>query len=197
MKMETNKIAKLLQTYFNGESTAEEERALENYFKSGKIAEEFQEYAPFFNGISELANVSDDSNIEEEIMDFILENENREKTRYRWLWQTVTGIAASVIVILGGFLFYQQQQQPFKDTFEDPQEAYVYAQQTLQLVSEKYNKGLVGLSNFEKLQKASEPIKKATAPVNEFYNAIEKMDKNPVDNNPEKKGENFESTDSI
>ncbi len=195
--METNKIAKLLQTYFNGESTIEEERALENYFKSGKVAEEFQEYTPFFNGISELANVSGVQNIEEEIMDFILENENREKTRYRWLWKTVTGIAASVIIILGGFLFYQQQQQPFKDTFDDPEEAYAYALQTLQYVSGKYNKGLAGLSGFYKLQKASQPIRKATAPVNEFYNALEKMEKNPVQINSENTEEKKKSTDSI
>jgi hypothetical protein len=195
--METNKIAKLLQAFFNGESTIEEERILETYFKSGKVAEEFQEYTSYFNGISELANVSDDGNIEEEVMDFILENENREKTRYRWLWKTVTGIAASVIIILGGFLFYQQQQKPFKDTFDDPKEAYAYAQQTLQFVSVKYNKGIAGLSNFEKLQKAAQPIKKATAPVNEFYDALEKMKKNQVRNDAENKEENKKSTDSI
>jgi len=195
--METNKIAKLLQTYFNGESSVEEERALENYFRSGNVASEFQEYAAFFNGISELANVSGDQNIEEEIMDFILENENREKTRYRWLWQTVTGIAASVIIILGGFLFYQQQQKPFEDTFKNPDEAYAYAEQTMQFISEKYAKGLTGLSNFEKLQKVNQPIQKATAPVIEFYNAIEKMENNPVQINPENPEENKKSTDSI
>ena len=135
--METKKIAKLLQTYFNGESTVEEERTLETYFKSGNVAEELMEYAPYFNGISELATVTDDRNFEEEVMDFILENENQEKTKYRRLWQTVTGIAASVIIVLGGFLFYQQQQKPFKDTFDDPKEAYAYAQQTLQFVSVK------------------------------------------------------------
>lgn len=195
--METKKIAELLQTFFNGESTIEEERALETYFKSGNVAEEFREYAAYFNGISELANITDDRNIEEEVMDFILENELREKTRYRWLWQTVTGIAASVIIILGGFLFYQQQQKPFDDTFKDPKEAYAYAQQTLHFVSGKYNKGLAGLSNFEKLQKASQPIKRATAPVNEFYNALEKMEKNQVQIDAESKAENKKSTDSI
>jgi hypothetical protein len=195
--METDKIAKLLQTYFNGESTTEEERELENYFRSGNVEAEFQEYAPFFAGISELANVSRDSNIEEEIMDFILENENREKTRYRWLWQTVTGIAASVIIVLGGFLFYQQQQKPFDDTFKNPEEAYAYAEQTMQFISEKYAKGLTGLSNFEKLQKVNQPIQKATAPVIEFYDAIEKMENNPVQINPENTEENKKSTDSI
>jgi len=195
--METDKIAKLLQNFFNGESTVDEERALEFYFSSGKVAEEFQKYTPYFNGISELANVSDDNNIEEEIMDFILENENREKTRYRWLWQTVTGIAASVIIILGGFLFYQQQQKPFKDTFDNPKEAYAYAQHTLQFVSGKYNKGLAGLSGFEKLQKATQPIKKGVAPVNEFYNAIEKMEKGNTRNNSENIERNKKSNDSI
>ena len=164
--METKEIAKLLQKFFNGESTGEEEKTLESYFRSGEVAEEFKDYAAFFNGISYLANVTDYSYIEDEIMDFILENENREKTRYRWLWQTVTGIAASVIIILGGFLFYQQQQKPFNDTFEDPKEAYAYAQQTLQFMSVKYNKGIAGLSGFEKLNKAAQPIKRATAPVN-------------------------------
>ncbi len=195
--METKKIAKLLQTYFNGESTIEEERILETYFKSGNVANEFQEYAGFFNGISELANISDDTNMEEEIMDFILENENREKTRYRWLWQTVTGIAASVIIVLGGFLFYQQQRKPFDDTFKDPQEAYAYAQQTLQFVSGKYNKGLAGLSGFEKLRKATQPIKRGVAPVNEFYNAIEKMEKGKTQINSSNIEKSTKSTDSI
>lgn len=195
--METKEIAKLLQKYFNGESTCEEERTLETYFRSGNIADEFTEYKDFFVGISELANTSDNSNIEEEIMDYILETENREKTRYRWLWQTVTGIAASVIIILGGFLFYQQQQKPFKDSFEDPKEAYAYAQQTLQFVSVKYNKGLAGLSGFEKLHKATKPIKRATAPVNEFYNTIEKMEKSKTLNNAENVEKNKKSTDSI
>lgn len=195
--METKEIAKLLQKYFNGETTGEEERTLEIYFESGNVANEFKEYTEFFSGISELANAPGNSGIEEEIMDFILENENREKTRYRWLWQSVTGIAASVIIILGGFLFYQQQQKPFKDTFDDPKEAYAYAQQTLQFVSVKYNKGIAGLSEFEKLQKAAKPIKKGLAPVNEFYNTIRKMEKNNNQINTVNTIKNKKSTDSI
>ena len=194
--METSKIAELVHKYFNGESTIEEERALENYFRSGDVAEELKEYTEFFNGISDLSNSADDSNIEEEVMDFILENENREKTRYRWLWQTVTGIAASVIIVLGGFLFYQQQQKPFDDTFKDPKEAYAYAQQTLQFVSSKYNKGVSGLAEFNKLQKATQPVKKGVAPINEFYNTIERMEKEG-DKKILDKDENRKSTDSI
>ncbi len=175
--MEKKKIKQLLQLYFNGESTLEDERKLEAYFGAGEVADELKEYAEFFGGISELAELADDPTIEEDIMDYILENEHQEKTKYRSMWKIVTGIAASVIIVLGGFLFYQQQnQQPFKDTFDDPEAAYAYAKQTMQYVSGKYSQGLAELSNFEKLQAATKPIQEGVKPVNEFFDDIKKME---------------------
>ena len=107
--METTKIKALLQKYFEGETSPAEEKMLENYFNSGKVDSSLQEYAQFFEGISKLAGNNRDRALESDIMDYILENETKEKSKYRWLWQTVTGVAASVIIILGGFLYYQQQ----------------------------------------------------------------------------------------
>ena len=94
------------------------------------------------------------------------------------MWKMVTGIAASVVIVLGGFLFYQQQQKPFEDTFDDPEKAYEYAVQTLQYVSGKYNEGLAELSNFEKINNASEPLKKGIQPIAEFYEGLEKINEN-------------------
>ncbi len=174
--MKTEEVKQLLQRYFNGESSEAEERQLEAYFQSGKIAEEVAEYAEFFGGISELAGIADDPSIEEDVMDYILENEHREKTRYRSMWKIVTGIAASVIIVLGGFLFYQEQQKPYDDTFNDPEQAYAYANETLQYISGKYNKGVAELSKFDKLRVAKNPIQKGTAPVTEFYEGIERIE---------------------
>lgn len=176
--METKEIKKLLQLYFNSESTLENERDLEAYFQSGNIADEVAEYTEFFGGISKLKSNVDDSTIEEDVMDFILENEHKEKTKYLGMWKMVTGIAASIIIVLGGFLFYQQQQKPFEDTFDNPEEAYAYAQETLQFMSKKYSKGLAEFSNFEKLQVANKPLKKGITPVNEFYKGIERLEDN-------------------
>ncbi|HPF51810.1 MAG TPA: hypothetical protein PK335_09560 [Draconibacterium sp.] len=174
--MRTEEVKILLQRYFEGESTDADERSLEAYFQSGEVDAEVAEYAEFFGGISELATVADDPTIEEDIMDYILENEQREKTRYRSMWKVVTGIAATVIIVLGGFLFYQEQQKPFEDTFKNPDEAYAYATHTLEFVSGKYTKGLAQLSNFEKLRKANDPVKKGTEPVVEFYEGIERLE---------------------
>lgn len=173
--MEVQEILRLLQRYFNGESTSEEERTLETYFQSESVADELTEYKAFFGGITELSKSTNDSSIEDDVMDFILENEVSEKTKYRSMWKMVTGVAASVVIVLAGFLFYQEQQKPFEDTFDDPEEAYAYATQTLQFVSGKYSKGLAQLSNFEKLRKANQPVKKSTARVLEFYEGVERM----------------------
>jgi len=175
--METKEIKRLLQLYFNGESTDQDERNLEMYFQSNNIADELKEYAEFFGGISELSHSDDNSAIEEDIMDYILEHEHREKTKFRQMWRMVTSIAASIIIVLGSFLIYQQNQRPFEDTYKNPEQALVVAQQTLQFVSSKYNKGLAGLTNFEKLEKAEEPLKKGIAPINEFFDSVEKIEK--------------------
>jgi len=174
--METKEIKQLLQLYFNGESLFEDEKRLKDYFQSGNVAEEFVKYAEFFGGISELKSTTDDSTIEEDVMDFILENEHKAKKHYLGMWKMVTGIAASIIIVLGGILFYEQQQKPFSDTFDNPDEAYAYAQETLEFVSGKYKKGLSELANFEKLQIANKPLKKGITPVNEFYRNVEKME---------------------
>lgn len=174
--METQEILRLLQRYFDGETTENEEQQLHAYFQSGNVADELEEYTEFFSGIAALSNVADDPSIEEDVMDYILENEYRDKTKYRSMWKTVTAIAASVIVVLGGFLFYQEQQKPFNDTFDNPQEAYAYAAKTLHFVGSKYNEGMVHLAEFKKLKKGSEPVKKATEPVVEFYEGIKKIE---------------------
>lgn len=176
--MKTKEIKRLLQLFFNGESSENDEKVLHTYFQSGKVANELKQYAEFFGGLSELTQLADDDTIEDDIMDFILENEHTEKTKFKKLWMNVTAIAASIVIVLGGFLFYQQQKQPFEDTFDTPEEAYVYATQTLRFVSKKYNKGFAELSNFEKLQAANKPLKIGVEPVNEFFESIKKMEEN-------------------
>ena len=175
--METKKVKQLLQRYFNGESSLAEERLLENYFQSGNVANDLKKYEGFFGGMSELAENGRDENLEDEIMDFILKNEPKEKPKSRWLWQMVSGIAASIIIVISGLLFFRQSEEQFKDTFDNPETAYAYAEQTLGFVSSKYNKGLAALSNFDKLQTAAEPLQKGVRPVNEYLEWIENMGK--------------------
>ena len=165
--MEKKEVKQLLQRYFEGASSEKEEDILKSYFKSEDVPKEFQEYKEFFNGISGLSKITDD-NIENEIMDHILELEVKNKSGYRRLYLAITGIAASLLIILGGILL-RQQPKPFKDTYNNPEVAYDYATKTLAYVSEKYNSGIEKLAHFETLQNAVEPLKQGMKTVNEFY----------------------------
>jgi hypothetical protein len=173
--MKTKEAKRLLEKYFNGESSVSEERKIQAYFHSAEVADELKPYIKFFKGITGLSCEINNDSIEKEVMDYILENETQDKSKYRWLWRTVTGIAASVILVIGGMLLYQQQDQNYGDTFEKPEAAYACAENTLEYVSSKYNIGLTELSNFDKLQTAAKPLQKGVKPVNAFFENVEKM----------------------
>jgi hypothetical protein len=173
--MEMKEAEQLLQRYFNGETTEKEEERLTAWFQRGEADDALKPYAAYFKGIQELTDAAGDESIEAEVMDYILENESKEKSKYRWLWKTVTGIAASVILVIGGMLLYQQPDKTYEDTFENPEMAYVHAENALMYVSSKYNKGVAELNKFDKLNRAAQPLKKGMEPVNAFYENVEQM----------------------
>ena len=94
-------------------------------------------------------------------MNYILEKESEGKRQYRYLWLTISGVAASLLLAVGSMMYYQQQQS-FRDTFSDPDHALVYAEQTLRFVSSRYNKGLAQL----------EPVRKLTEPVRHLEHGL-------------------------
>jgi hypothetical protein len=149
-------IKQILQKYFDGESSGQEEQLLEEYFRSGEVDQALEKYRIFFSGIEELSTKRDER-LEEEIMDFILETEHSERNRYRWLWQAVSSIAAAVAIALVVANFYGNQHQ-WKDTYSDPDLAYAKASHALQYVAGHYQKGLANLRPVQKVNAAPKPL---------------------------------------
>lgn len=154
--MESKRIHILLHKYFEAESTLDEENELINYFNSGQVEDEFKSYEPVFSGLKQLS-VNEDAQLGDDLMNYILESENKEKLRYRWMWQIVTGVAASVILVMLAVNFYSNQGQ-WNDTFTDPQQAYAEASKTLEFVAGKYNKGLAQLKPIGRVEAAATPF---------------------------------------
>ena len=173
--MKTKEIKELLQCYFNGDTTVQQEQELEAYFMSGEVADELKEFSGLFSGLSELSVSVTDNAIEDETMEYIRNNAPEQNTRRFRLWPALSGIAASVILVVGGFLLFQEQEQKYNDTFDNPEIAYAYAEQTLSYVSSKYNQGLTALSNFDKLKTAADPLQKGVKPVDEYMEMIERI----------------------
>lgn len=186
--MELQKVKILLQKYFEGNTTLEEEQILESYFQSEDIDAELVKYRELFTGISELSQPLSAEDIGEDIMDHILEQEHHEKKRYRWMWQTISGVAASILIVLGGLLIYEQNRKPFEDTFEDPEVAYAYAEHTLKYISSKYRSGVLHLasaktfnaslqplSKIKKINNASKPLNSSVKTINKGFNELKKL----------------------
>ena len=154
--MESQKIHTLLQKYFEAETTLDEENELITYFNSGKVAEELEMYIPIFSGIKGLSGCTQPE-LEDDLMNYILESEHKEKLRYRWMWQIVTGVAASLILVILAVNFYSSD-TTWKDTFTDPDQAYVEATKTLDFVAGKYNKAFAQLKPVSKIDEARSPM---------------------------------------
>lgn len=171
--MESQKIHILLQKYFDAETTIDEENELITYFSSGQVDENLKMYVPMFSGLKELL-ADEDVDLSDDLMNHILESEHKEKLHYRWMWQAVTGIAAAVIVALLAVNFYGNRND-YKDTFSDPQQAYVEAVKTLQFVSGKYNQGLAQLKPMKKIDNAVSPLKSGISKVNKGFKQMDEV----------------------
>ncbi len=85
----------LLEKYFEGETSSAEERALREYFTSGKVAEHLRVHAPLFLYFEE--EIGKEERIVPEI--------KMPRKRKALLW--VSGAAAAVLVLLGiGQLYF-------------------------------------------------------------------------------------------
>lgn len=158
--MKTEEVKALLQKYFEGNTSLEEEKLLTGFFRQENLQEEFMPFRKWFTGIGETGLTDDSTGLENEMIRFI---ETREKARpsvNRRLLYSWSGIAASVVIVAGSLLFYLTRPD-FTDTFKDPAEAAAYAGKTLAFVSTEYNKGLAALAPVGRLRKGQQPLEKS------------------------------------
>ncbi|MCF2592807.1 hypothetical protein I6E11_03110 [Bacteroides caecigallinarum] len=148
--MNTDTIRHLLEKFYNGETDADEEKILENYFLDSDVETEFSTDKEVFLHLSSVKKDSDftvPEGMQRRISDNIDMWEKQSKAnkpRYYTLYKYVSGIAAAVVILIGISLFMPNNQDEgaaMKDTFDNPQEAYMATENALQLFAEALNKG--------------------------------------------------------
>lgn len=146
-----NKIRDLLGRFYQGATTEAEEQELRRLLAHSP-ADEFMADKALSEAMEKTIEVPDD--LEKRLNDAIdsWDAAGRDsavtvhRLPRRSVWMRVSGIAASVaILICGGLFFYRsanpRSQQP-ADSFSDPAEAYTAAQEALTIFADALNKGM-------------------------------------------------------
>ncbi|MBQ0734295.1 hypothetical protein [Aquimarina celericrescens] len=135
--MELSNIEKLLEKYFEGETTISEEKKLKVYFTRETVPSHLERYKDLFQYFSKESNITATKD---------LKLKTSKTFRYSWI-----GLAASVALIAGIFLTKTTPSDPV-DTYEDPEIALQETKKILNMVSQYMNEGkqgLVYLNEFE------------------------------------------------
>lgn len=148
--MKEDTIRHLLEKYYNGETDVNEEKILEDYFMHDEVSAEFSVDKEVFCHLAEMKEndeITVPVGMEKRISDNIDMWEKQSKAnkpRYYTLYKYVSGIAAAVVILIGISVFMPKNQDDsavIKDTFDNPQEAYMATENALQLFAEAFNKG--------------------------------------------------------
>ncbi len=160
-------IRKMLDRFYQGETSLEEEKMLEDYFSSASVPESLIPDKDLFQlfGTTRKSIVVPE-NMNQKIL-ASLDQVERKTTRTRRISLfSFSGLAAGLLVMIAVYLFYIRTDGPSllasnqkTDTFEDPMDAYEEAKRTLAYVSAKLNNGTSELEHVKQVSKTAVPMK--------------------------------------
>ena len=145
--MELNKIEQLLDAYFEGETSLDQEKALRDYFTSDNVSDHLEMYIPMFSAFAEAKKEKFTGEI------------NLPTINKSWKWIPV---AASIAVVMGLFLMLNTNKINEQDygTYKDPEVAALKTKQALLMVSNFMNQGTDQLEVLGEFQKTTDKFLK-------------------------------------
>lgn len=180
--MDINRIKILLQDFYDGETSPEEEKILSDYFKSERVADELAQEKEIFLHLYNSENTIDvPPTLEVKLENLIdgLANEQKKietkpKSRKLVIW--IGSVAASVAILLSVGLYFKenqhetvilvQKENQIKDNkVTTSEEASIEeAQKALVLLAQNFNKGV------NQINRVSENIEKTNKILDKTFN---------------------------
>ena len=160
--MDIKEIEGLLEKYFEGETTLDEDQALLDYFSGENIDPKFRHYQQQFLLLRSARDpLVFDPEFEKRLAGLIESQQEIPLHTHRSRWITRLAVAATIAVLIGisGVIVLNKEWHREKDTFSDPQLAYAEAQKTLLYVSQKMNQGMKPLNAVSKINAGAKPLK--------------------------------------
>ncbi len=149
--MDYKHIHILLESYWEGTSSVEDERQLKAFFSGDKVPETLKAFQAYFAYLDTAEQISLDKNLPH--LDPVSPILRVKPPFYKQVTWQVIGVAASLICVFSIYFLLQspklspeQRTQPIanllpKDSFENPEEAYKIAKEALLIFSGKMKAG--------------------------------------------------------
>jgi len=178
--MNLQEINRLLEKFFNGETSLEEEKQLRSFFSSREVPPKWQGMAEYFSFLREertlnLGQPDFDSRLEESLAESRISR--LFDLRRPWIYWAA-GVAASILILVAVFVKFDPFSGKISDTYDNPEVAYVQAKKILMFVSTQLNKGTENLDQINKFDDGLKNIQ-PVASFNKSIDGIERL--NEVD----------------
>ena len=162
------KIRKMLERFYRGETSLEEERWLQNHLSSITVPEELLADQELFKALEERDdNIPVPRDLNEKILNTINQEEKANLRTRRISLYSISGLAAGLLALIAVYVFFLRTDTPLLlsarqsvDTYEDPMDAYQEAKKTLAYVSGKLNSGTSEIRHMQQVTKTTaDPLK--------------------------------------
>ena len=144
-----NNIERLLERFYNAETSGREEQELKDFFHHKEVPPHLLAEKKMF---LQLQASDAPEGMEERLGNLIdqweLSEQKMQKKRRIFHLQWIGSIAASLLLVIGMSLYFHEPQR--KDTCATPEEAYAHAEKALVMFSEALNKGIRPIQDMEK-----------------------------------------------
>ncbi len=166
--MKYQEITQLLDKYFAGETSLQEEAQLRNYFNGKDVQESLRSYQPLFQFFRQEQEQRLNERFETKLMEQLQQAPPRLRVRRLSVW--IARAAAVALLAIGGWWMYQQVEvakpEPVAQTIdwskyepETPEEAYQVLKASLHKVSSELNQGAsTAADEMSKIRKMTEMI---------------------------------------
>jgi hypothetical protein len=167
--MNEEELKRLIQKYYSGDSTEEEENSLRVFFRQPDIPRGYEAEKVIFGYYDDSATIPEPSHDFEAQILAAIDASEKKSGRRRFIIPMISA-AASVLILFGAYFFFTGKTRPL-DTYSDPRIAYLETVKILHDISVQMNHGTKTL---EPVGKLNEIRNKSFTPINQSKRIVEK-----------------------
>ena len=158
--MDSDHIKRLLNKYWNCETSLEEEQLLREYFNGQDIHESLKESAPLFQYFELKKAESLDESFDEKFRSRFRDSERV----IRLPVIKIARIAAGVLVVVAATFFIHQEvkkstSEEMAETYSDPRQALEETKRALMMISNSFNKAQQGAEEIKLFNEAETKLR--------------------------------------